>query len=85
MQDLDREINTLERDNLQIRHWAQQAKELSEDLDNLIRERDRTERSITEITARPFLKSKDGEQADAAKYASELETKLDKATRLCQK
>jgi hypothetical protein len=84
MQDLDREINHLERDNLQIRHWAQQAKELTEDLDNLRRERDRTERSITDITARPFLKNKDGEQ-EAVKYANGLETKLDQATRLCQK
>ena len=44
MQDLEREINQLERENLQIRHKAQMAKELTEDLENLKKERDDTER-----------------------------------------
>jgi len=75
MQGLSRECEELERQNFEINRKAAQAKELTEDLDDLRQERDRLEKSVREITSYPFLKNKSGEPS-AAHRAVALEAKL---------
>jgi len=57
IQELRRECENLAHSNFQISLRAQQAKELSDDLNALRAERDQLELSITTITASPFTKN----------------------------
>ena len=84
IQDLNRECENLTHKNFQTNIKAQQAKELSDDL-NLIRsERDQIERSIAQITSYPFARNQTGEPSTVQKVA-QLELRLEELQRANQK